>query len=598
MRSCKEFNLKELVKNRGYTKSPEAWEEQILYFLLIDRFNDGKEYPIYNKELDYENALRSEKTRKEWMANSYTWNGGNLKGVIKKLDYLKEMGITAIWLSPLLKQASYSTSYHGYGIQNFLEIDPHFGTKEDLRDLVDAAHARGMYVILDIILNHTGDVFEYQSSDNNTPAYNSREHLIKGFFNKDKKAVINPVKPDYDAVWPDGGVWPEEIFNIDTFSRKGYINNWDNYPEYIEGDFYSLKNIHTGWGSLEYFKPSSALETLTECYKYWIAYADLDGFRIDTVKHMFPGATKSFAVEIHEFAYSIGKKNFYLIGEIAGGLEFAKNLMEKTGLDAALGINRIPIYLEKVAKGYQPANNYFSTFTNSKLLGQFENQWYQSNIITMFNDHDMIYNQDYKARFSADNKTAPLLKNALFLNLLSAGIPCIYYGTEQGFDGQGDSEKYIREAMFGGKYGAFRTQNRSFFDKKNPIYKEIKNLVAIRNKESGLQIGRQYLREIAFSDQSFHSSNCDNDSSCEVVCWSRLFNRKEYLLAINSNLTEEKVVKVMIDSDLHQPGDYFKCIYSSDQEKIDEQAQVIELNPEYYYIKITIPAQGRVIYKL
>ncbi|MFW5988486.1 MAG: alpha-amylase family glycosyl hydrolase [bacterium] len=594
MRSCNEFDLKELVKNRDYTKSPEGWEEQILYFLLVDRFNNGRDYPLYDPEKDYENALKSEESKKEWLENSYTWNGGSIKGIIKKLDYLEEMGITAIWLSPILKQAAYSTSYHGYGIQNFLEIDPHFGSKEDLRDLVDAAHARGMYVILDIILNHTGDVFAYQ----NPGPYDSTEKKVLGFFDKDKNPTIDPHNPDYNAAWPDGGVWPQEIFNLSTFSRKGTIENWDNYPEYIEGDFYSLKNIHTGWGSLKYFKPSLALETLTECYKYWIAYADLDGFRIDTVKHMFPGATKSFAVEIHEFAYSIGKKNFYLIGEIAGGLEFAKNLMEQTGLDAALGINSIPMNLENVAKGYQAADDYFSIFTNSKLLGQFENQWYQSNIITMFNDHDMIYNQDYKARFAADKEKAPLLHNALFLNLFSAGIPCIYYGTEQGFDGAGDSEKYIREAMFGGKYGAFRTQNRSFFDSENPIYKSVKKFVSIRNQELGLQMGRQYLREISFSNQPFNFPSCENENCCDVVCWSRLFNRTEYMLAINCNLKEAKTVKVMVDSDLHQPGDIFKCIYSSDSEQITDQAEVIELNPEYYYITLTVPAQGRVIFKL
>jgi glycosidase len=597
MRSCKDFDLEELVKNRTYTKSPEGWEEQILYFLLVDRFNDGQKYPLYNRENDYENALRDQKSKEEWMQSSHKWNGGTLNGVTKKLDYLKELGITTIWLSPILKQAAYSDSYHGYGIQNFLEIDPHFGSKEDFKELIDAAHARGMYVILDIILNHTGDVFAYQSFDDNNVKYNSLEHPIKGFFDKNKKPTIDPFNPDYDSAWPDGGIWPEELFNINTFSRKGYIDNWDNYPEYIEGDFYSLKNIHTGFGSLNYFKPSKALEILTECYKYWIAYADLDGFRIDTVKHMFPGATKHFAVEIHEFAYSLGKKNFYLIGEITGGLEFAKNLMEQTGLDAALGINSIPMNLENVAKGYQPAEHYFSIFTNSKLLGHFENQWYQSNIITMFNDHDMVYLQDHKARFAADKNTAPLIENALFLNLFSAGIPCIYYGTEQGFDGEGDSEKYIREAMFGGKYGAFRTKNRSFFDQGFPVYQEIKKLVSLRNKELALQIGRQYLREIALAGDDFHLPNCNNSGSCcDVVGWSRLFDRKEYLLTINCDLKEERKVKVMIDSDLHNPGDKFGCIYSSDPDQIGNKTEVIEINPEYYYIKIVVPPKGRVIY--
>ncbi len=125
----------------------------------MDRFNDGKYYPLYDEENDYENAMRTKEAREDWMETSYIWNGGNLKGIIDKLDYLNEMGVTAIWLSPVFKQAVYSTSYHGYGIQNFLEIDPHFGNREDLRALVDAAHDRGIYVILDVILNHTGDVF-------------------------------------------------------------------------------------------------------------------------------------------------------------------------------------------------------------------------------------------------------------------------------------------------------------------------------------------------------------------------------------------------------------------------------------------------------
>lgn len=599
MKSCKDFDIKEIVKNNNYTKSPEGWEKQILYFLLVDRFNDGKDYPMYDEEKDYENALRTEKTKKEWMEKSYTWNGGNLKGVIDKLDYLKKMGVTAIWLSPIFKQPAYANSYHGYGIQNFLEIDPHFGSREDLKDLVDAAHSRNMYVILDIILNHTGNVFSYNLSENDEAVYNTGEYEIKGFHDKNKDPVIDPINPDYQKVWPEGGVWPVEIFNTETFSRKGVIKDWDRYPEYIEGDFYSLKNIHTGSGTLDYFKPSKAFEVLTECYKYWIAYADIDGFRIDTVKHMYPGATKYFAIEIHEFAHSIGKKNFYLIGEIAGGLEFAKNLMEQTGLDAALGINSIPVNLENVSKGYKPALDYFSIFTNSKLLGQYENQWYQSNIITMFNDHDMIYQRDYKARFAANKKTAPLLKNALFLNLFSSGIPCIYYGTEQGFDGEGDSEKYIREAMFGGEYGAFRTRNRSFFNQENHIYQEVKKMISLRNDELALQIGRQYLRENAFENQDFNFVDANRQAGChDIVSWSRIFNREEILLAINSNLEKNRKVKVKVDRDIHLPGEEFTCIYSSKEEQINTKAKVIELNPESYYIKINVPAQGRVIYKL
>jgi glycosidase len=85
-----------------------------------------------------------------------------LKGLKSKLGYLRRLGVTAIWISPVFKQVPFEATYHGYGIQNFLDVDPHFGTREDLRDLVDAAHQQGIYCILDIILNHAANVFGYR----------------------------------------------------------------------------------------------------------------------------------------------------------------------------------------------------------------------------------------------------------------------------------------------------------------------------------------------------------------------------------------------------------------------------------------------------
>jgi glycosidase len=92
------------------------------------------------------------------------WQGGTLKGLKSKLGYLRRLGVTAIWISPVFKQVAFRPTYHGYGIQDFLEIDPHFGTREDLRNPVDAAHQQGIYCILDIILNHSGDVFGYKDA--------------------------------------------------------------------------------------------------------------------------------------------------------------------------------------------------------------------------------------------------------------------------------------------------------------------------------------------------------------------------------------------------------------------------------------------------
>jgi glycosidase len=96
-----------------------------------------------------------------WQAAGQKFCGGNLRGLTSKLGYLERLEVTAIWISPIFKQVQFKETYHGYGIQNFLDVDPHFGQREDLKTLVRTAHDHGIYVILDIILNHTGDVFRY-----------------------------------------------------------------------------------------------------------------------------------------------------------------------------------------------------------------------------------------------------------------------------------------------------------------------------------------------------------------------------------------------------------------------------------------------------
>ena len=177
---------------------------------------------------------------------------------------------------------------------------------------------------------------------------------------------------------------------------------------------------------------------LCQVYKFWIAYADVDGFRVDTVKHMDPGATRFFTSVIHEFAQSIGKENFYLIGEITGGRQRAFTTLETTGMDAALGIDDIPDKLEYLVKGYRNAREYFDLFRNSMLVQKESHIWFRNKVVTLFDDHDQVRKGGYKARFCAGDPAWPrLLLNVLALNATTLGIPCIYYGSEQGFDGEG-----------------------------------------------------------------------------------------------------------------------------------------------------------------
>jgi glycosidase len=623
-RSLQELDLVTL-SDRTFTPSPAAWEDQVLYFLMLDRFSDGKEYdyfdndgqpvlsgttPLYQAG-DAGNAVRTEQEAARWREAGVHWAGGTLKGLASKIGYLKRMGVTALWVSPIFKQVAYQDTYHGYGIQNFLEVDPHFGTRDDLREMVATAHRHGIYVILDIILNHSGNVFSYAPDRYWTqdPAngqwyldarWDSRPYAVAGFHDSAGQPHLpfeaGSMLHQPDA-WPEGAIWPQEFQNPATFTTKGRISNWDYEPEFLDGDFFDLKDLHLGSGGVDDYIPSPAFWSLCQVYKFWIAYADIDGFRVDTVKHMDPGAARFFASVIHEFTQRIGKENFYLIGEITGGRERAFTTLEITGLNAALGIDDIPDRLEYLVKGYRNPDDYFSLFRNSELVHKESHIWFRNKVVTLFDDHDQVRKGNHKARFCAGSPDwRKLLINALALNTTSLGIPCIYYGAEQGFDGEGDNDRYIRETMFGGEFGAFRTRQRHFFDENQPIYKELSKILAVRKQKIALRRGRQYLREISGDGQNFGLPAILGGRMLSVVPWARSFDDQNLLLALNTDPDQPRFAWVDLDHLHNPPGKQLQCLYSTEPAQIGQRITVQKAGSRSV-IDLNVPAAGFVIFE-
>lgn len=602
-KSLQEIDFSALIRP-SYFPSPLAWEDQVLYFLLLDRFSDGEEKdfkdnagnPVLTgstpafQPSDFGNAILTSADPALWNEAGQKFVGGTLKGLKSKIGYLKRLGISAIWISPVFKQVASQETYHGYGIQDFLDIEPRFGTAEDLKEVVDIAHENGIYVILDIILNHSGDVFAYKD-DQKTTYNNGNSFEVKGFREADGFANL-PFTTISDTLFPDAGIWPKELQSPDSFTKKGEIRNWDNYPEYLEGDFFSLKDIHHGIGNVDNFQPSPALHAITEAYKYWIATTDIDGFRIDTVKHMEPGATRFFASAIKEFTVCIGKENFYLIGEITGGRENAFKLLEITGLDAALGIDDIPDKLEYLVKGYRNPTEYFNLFRNSELVQKESHVWFRNKVVTLFDDHDQVRKSENKARYCADNTGNKSLIAVIGLNLTSMGIPCIYYGTEQGFDGKGGNDRYIRESMFGGSFGAFRSKNVHFFDEENPWFPEIAKIIEVRKKHLPLRRGRQFLRQISGNGIDFGFPVIFQGRMDSIVAWSRILDTKEILCAINTDPDHETIAYVTIDNNLHPINSKLKRLYGSNETPAELNVEVRNGKA----VRLTIPPAGFVIY--
>jgi glycosidase len=579
------------ITNRAFHPSPDAWEDQVLYFLMLDRFSDGRETTLYQPS-DEGNAIGTESDAARWRDAGGRWVGGTLAGLTSKLDYLAGLGVTAIWVSPVFKQVSFQPTYHGYGIQNYLDVDPHFGSADDLRELVSEAHARGIYVILDIILNHSGNVFAYEDAD--TPWDGGRTYAVRGY-NDAGGAPGLPFEPVPQA-WPDGAVWPAEMQDPATFTQRGYIRDWDRDPEYLDGDFFDLKNVTLGFGTdPDTYRPTPALGHLIDIYRWWIAFADLDGFRIDTVKHMELGATRIFASAIHEFAASIGKERFFLVGEITGGRDRAYTTLELTGLDAALGIDDIPDKLEYMVKGWRNPADYFDLFRNSLLVRKDSHVWFRDKVVTLYDDHDQVRKGNDKARFCADDDGKRLALPVLALNATTLGIPCIYYGSEQRFDGAGGNDRYIREAMFGGAFGPFRSRDRHCFDDRGWLYQELAKVLELRRERKALRRGRQYLRPISGNGVDFGLPAMTGGRMRAVVPWSRLFVDEEIVLAINTDPDGPSTAWVTIDDGLHAAGDELRCVYSTDPGQIGDAVAVEARNGKA--VQLTLPPAGFAVYE-
>ena len=511
--------------------SPADWRDVFVYFLLVDRFdNNSKGLRPYG----------ASGPQGRDPAQGKIFQGGNLKGIMRRLNYIKGLGANAIWLSPILKnRREKADSYHGYGIQNFLEVDPRFGTKEDLQKLVSEAHARDMYVILDIILNHTGDNWAYPGDFPYFYSNQTNAPFDFGFWRENEAA------PNLQE---DDAVWPIELQRPECYKRRGQIRNWSDPEEAINGDFLSLKELD--------IRRADVLDGLIKVYKYWIAAADVDGFRLDTVKHMESSATAIFCNAIREYARRIGKHNFFIFGEIVADDQTLQHYLGRNSriegtnerfpsLDAALDF---PLYfiLEETLKGFlNPAElraryeRFKTEYADHGEAGQY--------FVTFIDNHDQMA-RPYR-RFMHANPFPQQAAQAIGYLLTSQGVPCIYYGTEQGFDGGGDNDSYVRECMFGGEWGAFDSRQRHFFKPGNPIYKCIAQIAAVRRNEPALRYGRQYFREISGNGVDF---GFPLDGRC-TLAYSRILDDTEVLVALNLEAVP-RTDYVTVDANLNKAG--------------------------------------------
>lgn len=559
--------------------SPADWRDEVIYFLLPDRFSDGKEDTRQLLDPAHRLACRPPGFRWDKWAESggSRWQGGTLAGIQTKLPYLKALGVSTVWLGPVFKQRRLENSYHGYAIQDFLDVDPRLGTRKDLVNLVEEAHQEGMRVILDVIFNHTGTNWEYD--DNlHPPSYRSWPGCYPLWkWRTGTNRLSDVISGD------DDGVWPKELQDEAMYTRagEGSLERGDledPHAEFRRTDFKTLRDVN--------FDGTSALNDIARCFKYWIALTDCDGFRIDTLKHVDSETGRNFCGSIKEFAANLGKADFFLVGEVAGDDNDAKRYREVLGtnLNATLDIGSSRRLLHSVAKGLVAPSAYFDFVkTWNDDLGTHRHAGRRH--VSILDDHDHVSGD--KVRFSSDAASDHQVVAGVALQLFGLGIPCLYYGTEQALAGPEKAErdkylpdynvgnpppdKYLREAMFGPAhprksgedgigeepkafderelgFGPFGTTNAHAFNPRSPAYVRIAHLTAVRKRFPVLRSGRLYPRPVSNFGRPFA-----NPAAGELIPWSRILDEEEALCVVNGHGTEARGGDVLVDPALNAP---------------------------------------------
>jgi glycosidase len=530
----------------GPFPSPADWRDQWIYFLMVDRFNNPAAKPLHPPFDD---------------PNCFQFQGGKFDGVRAQLDYLAQLGAGAIWLSPVLKNVAFEEgTYHGYGIHDFMVADPRFATDpakadDELRALIDAAHQRGIYVVLDIVLNHTGNVFAYQCDPGEQTCTGS-QGAEADFRSQARPVLWRDDKGAPQAAWTDIGtipnppgdalVWPSELHQNVYYRRQGQPGPVDTI-----GDFASLKQFRTDLTDLQ--------QTLIRAYQYVIARFDVDAFRIDTLRYLQGTFPLLFGNSIREFALSIGKKNFFTFGEVFTGdaeQQIARFIGRTTtgqtdmvGVDAALDY---PLFfnLKPVVKGFSPPSALVSMY---HLRKQVEEDVLSSHgdatryFVTFLDNHDVkerIRFQDPANPTAFDDQVTMGL--ACLYSL--PGVPCLYYGTEQGLHGSG-SDPAVREAIWGGPG----------FPKDSFFYKQISLIAQVRSQTPPLRYGRFYFRPISGDGVHFGISSFPQG----ILAFSRILFDQEVLVVANTSTSQNSAVDVIVDAGLNPAGAQFRVLYSN-----------------------------------
>ena len=466
------------------------------------------------------------------------FHGGDFAGLTSKLDYIQGLGFNAIWITPPVKQKYVqgdSAAYHGYWGLDFTTIDPHLGTEADFKNFVSEAHKRGIKVIVDIVINHTADVIKYKGdvySYSDMSEYPYRDCNGKKFDPAAFAGKSNFPKLCVNKSFPVPPLVSDKNKNI---KAPAFLNDLTNYHNRGDstfsgesstfGDFFGLDDVFTE-------KPA-VVAGWTKNWQDWITKFDIDGYRIDTAKHVNPEFWQAFLPAVLKTAASVGKSYFPIFGEV---WDTDPNYLAKFVTDY-----KFPGVLDFA---FQAAASKYATYGNGErdLLDLFnQDDLYTTattsayGLTTFLDNHDMGRIGNF-LQGNTDATPAQLLERGNFANallFLLRGGPTVYYGDEKGMTGNG-GDKAARQDMFATqvidwqnevRIGGEPIGTKSAFDVTNPLEKNISELQALTKRYPALRSGTQQLR---------YAGN-------GAFAVSRYLDKQEFLVAFNGRDADAKL---------------------------------------------------------
>lgn len=517
-------------------------EDEVIYFVLPDRFENG------DRSND-RGGIKGDRLQTGFdPTHKGFYHGGDLKGLMKRLDYIQALGATAIWVGPIFKNrpvqgppGQETAGYHGYWITDFTRVDPHFGSNADFKALVDAAHARGMKVYMDIVTNHTADVIQYRDCTGKCGYRSTADYPYS------RRGGINgaPINPGFlgDSVQTAENFarLTDMDFAYQPFVPKGqerakvpdwlndihhYHNRGDSFwqgESVTHGDFVGLDDVAT--------EHPRVRDGFIAVYGDWIDRFGIDGFRIDTAKHVNPEFWQAFVPAMQARAKAKGIPNFHIFGEVYTEDNDPGYLARYTHVDGFPAVLDYAFQRAVIDALSGKGNAGFERVFNADPIYAGGADAART-LPTFVSNHDVGRLMMFVRRALPDAGPDELLKRAMLgqaMLLTLRGVPTVYSGDEQGFIGDGNDQD-AREDMFPSQVAVYNdnqllgttaTTADANFDQDHPLYRLIARLAGLRTAHPALRRGKQVLRNPGDNTGLFAVSRIDAESGEEVLL---LFN--------------------------------------------------------------------------